>query len=465
MNWLSWIQDRSFVNGLMFPAPVPTYDSETLDGNLIYVPKRISDPMLKDRLLDTEVIPCTFFQQSNDVRLLTILLHGNASDIGACRETAQLVGIHLNSHVLCPEYPGYGIYPGAATEETLNTSFEAVYNWVISPNGLNWPTSQLIIIGRSIGSGPATHVCQQNIRIAPQKRKSLPWGEERISGCVVNTCTARNCQGELREPLITTDRMSTSALQCYLKAEDIDFPDMATRKQLVSIATYHNINVGIDFTEDPFILVKRAALLKMLENEKIPLPQGPTRKVELIKLARKHRLIPHEQDWGGPLNRPKAGLLVLLSGFVSIKHVVKSLVSDIASKLIFNRFDNFKKIKNVTCPVLIIHGKQDELIPVGHAKDMWKKCKRHRIKSKLVIHDGMTHNELLIRDHVALPIAKYLDQLDLNLYPVELKMPAYARTAPHLTVSIARRPQPDHSSDLDEVVELRAEEIKLNFES
>jgi len=262
------------------------------------------------------------------------------------------------------------------------------------------------------------------------------------------------------EPLITTDRMSTSALQCYLKAEDIDFPEKATRKKLISIATYHNINVGIDFTEDPFILVKRAALLKMLENENIPIPK-PIKKIELIKLARQHRLIPREQDWGGPLKRPKAAVLVLLSGFISIKHVVKSLVSDMASRLIFNRFDNFKKIKNVTCPVLIIHGKQDELVPVDHAKEMYKKCKRHRIKSKLVIHHAMTHNELLIRDHVARPIAKYIDQLDLDFYPVELKIPGYARAAPHLTVPITRRAQ----RDPEDVVELKEEEIKLNFEN
>jgi len=76
----------------MFPAPEPTYDEQSLSAHLIYVPKRLSDPMLKDRLLDTEVIPCTFYQnmhQKQDVKLLTILLHGNASDIGACKETAQ----------------------------------------------------------------------------------------------------------------------------------------------------------------------------------------------------------------------------------------------------------------------------------------------------------------------------------------------------------------------------------------
>merc|ERR1719403_166289 len=246
----------------MFPAPTPTYDAESLDADLIWIPKRLSDPMLKDRLLDTEVIPCTFFRQHGDVRLLTILLHGNASDIGACKETAQLLGIHLHSHVLSPEYPGYGIYPGEPTEESLNTSFEAVYNWVISPNGLNWPTNQLIIIGRSIGSGPATHVCQQNIRVAPQK------------------------QGPLNDRAIKTGRMSKSALQCYLKAEDIDFPEMATRKELVSLATYHNINVGVDFTEDPFILVKRAALLTMLEKEDIKIPAGTTSRIKLIELAR-----------------------------------------------------------------------------------------------------------------------------------------------------------------------------------
>jgi len=429
------------VNNLMFPAPTPTYDAESLDADLIWIPKRLSDPMLKDRLLDTEVIPCTFFRQHGDVRLLTILLHGNASDIGACKETAQLLGIHLHSHVLSPEYPGYGIYPGEPTEESLNTSFEAVYNWVISPNGLNWPTNQLIIIGRSIGSGPATHVCQQNIRIAPQK------------------------QGPLNDRAIKTGRMSKSALQCYLKAEDIDFPEMATRKELVSLATYHNINVGVDFTEDPFILVKRAALLTMLEKEDIKIPAGTTSRIKLIELARNNNLIPFQHDWGGPLDRPKAALLVLLSAFGSIKHVVQALVGDMASRMILNRFNNFKKIQNVTCPVLIIHGIRDQLIPVDHAKKLYKTCQNHHIKSKLVIHSDMTHNELSIREHVTLPIIKFINQLDLELLPVGLNLPDYVKRRPRTSDTISG-PE-DFGEELEagdyKSEELKAEDVKLEL--
>lgn len=441
----------------MFPAPEPTYDEQSLSAHLIYVPKRLSDPMLKDRLLDTEVIPCTFYQnmhQKQDVKLLTILLHGNASDIGACKETAQWMGVHLQSHVLCPEYPGYGIYPGEPTEETLNASFEAVYNWVINPNGLNWPTNQLIIIGRSIGSGPATHVCQQNIRITPQKRLGSAWGE-------------------CKERTIKTERMSTSALQCYLKAEDIDFPEQATRKELVSIATYHNINVGIDFTEDPFILVKRAALLTMLEKENIKIPTGTPSKLELIELARSNNLIPSKHDWGGPLDRPKAALLVLLSGFGSIRHVVKSLVGDVASKMILNRFNNIKKIKNVTCPVLIIHGRRDELIPVNHARQLYKQCRHHRIKSKLVVHPDMTHNELVIKEHLAVPIMRFIDQLGLDLSPIKLKLPAYVRKEPDHSDTIDRPEDFGESRRNEEEIpgtagaenidELTVEEIKLQL--
>lgn len=413
MNWLSWLQDKSFVNNLMFPAPEPTYDERSLSDHLIYVPKRLSDPMLKDRLLDTEVIPCTFFQRDRDVQLLTILLHGNASDLGACKESAEWMGKYLQSHMLCPEYPGYGIYPGEPTEESLNASFEAVYNWVINPNGLNWPTNQLIILGRSIGTGPATHVCQQNIRITPKKR------------------------GEGKVRTIKTERMSTSALQCYLKAEDIDFRDQASRKELVSLASYHNINVGVDFTEDPFILVKRAALLTMLEKENIKIPKGTPSKVKLIELARSNNLIPSKHDWGGPLDRPKAALLVLLSGFGSIRHVVKSIIGDLASKMILNRFNNMKKIINVTCPVLIIHGRRDELIPVNHAHQIYKQCRNHRIKSKLVIHNEMTHNELIIKEHLTRPILRFITQLGLVLNTIKLKIPDYVRR------------EPDHSDTID----------------
>ncbi len=37
----------------------------------------------------------------------------------------------------------------------------------------------------------------------------------------------------------------------------------------------------------------------------------------------------------------------------------------------FDKFENLKKIPNVKCPLLLIHGKKDELIPIWHGEKLF----------------------------------------------------------------------------------------------
>ena len=54
------------------------------------------------------------------------------------------------------EYPGYGIYRGKATPENLEEDSSYVYKFVTKI--LQIKPSDIIIFGRSIGSGPATYL-------------------------------------------------------------------------------------------------------------------------------------------------------------------------------------------------------------------------------------------------------------------------------------------------------------------
>ena len=62
--------------------------------------------------------------------------------------------------MIAMEYPGYGIYreydkSRDLTESILNDS-EFLYEYLVW--SLNIPQSRIILFGRSIGSGPATHL-------------------------------------------------------------------------------------------------------------------------------------------------------------------------------------------------------------------------------------------------------------------------------------------------------------------
>lgn len=69
----------------------------------------------------------------------------------------------LKINVLAVEYPGYGIYDepmlgavGASgpTEEKILRDAELVLNFALTQTSL----SNIIVLGRSLGSGPATHL-------------------------------------------------------------------------------------------------------------------------------------------------------------------------------------------------------------------------------------------------------------------------------------------------------------------
>ena len=58
---------------------------------------------------------------------------------------------------------------------------------------------------------------------------------------------------------------------------------------------------------------------------------------------------------------------MLLSAFTSIGSVVKNVAGRIAEALVKQRFDNLSKISSVDSPILIIHGRLDDLVPIDHA--------------------------------------------------------------------------------------------------
>ena len=64
--------------------------------------------------------------------------------------------------------------------------------------------------------------------------------------------------------------------------------------------------------------------------------------------------------------KPLAGLIIQ-SPFVSAFRVVTHI-----SLFPFDRFNNLAKIKQVKCPVLVIHGKKDKIIRFWHAKKLYQ---------------------------------------------------------------------------------------------
>ena len=84
--------------------------------------------------------------------------------------------------------------------------------------------------------------------------------------------------------------------------------------------------------------------------------------------------------------RLPVGGLVIESGFVSAFRVMTHV-----SLLPFDRFHNLRHLRRVRCPVLVIHGRDDEVIPWSHGQRLFDAA--NEPKTALWV-DGAHHNDL-----------------------------------------------------------------------
>lgn len=66
--------------------------------------------------------------------------------------------------------------------------------------------------------------------------------------------------------------------------------------------------------------------------------------------------------------------LILISAFTSLCDVVKEWSFDWVGNLVRERFRNLDKMKMVNCPKLMIHGRNDRLIPKEHSEKLHEAC-------------------------------------------------------------------------------------------
>jgi len=205
-------------NNFVFPIPPPSYTKNDFKDNIIYIPKK--DYSYKDKLkynikltskvatkdnkavnvksngklvyhnksssmiqkvpsvtftLDNkfeesknknfleknlEYIPCLFFSPENKSDMILLYFHSNYEDIGNSASLLKLICRYLSINVLAIEYPNYGIYSSknSANAEAILSDADAVFKFINEVQNIN--ESNIILMGRCIGSGPATYLAK-----------------------------------------------------------------------------------------------------------------------------------------------------------------------------------------------------------------------------------------------------------------------------------------------------------------
>lgn len=79
----------------------------------------------------------------------------------------------------------------------------------------------------------------------------------------------------------------------------------------------------------------------------------------------------------------------------------------------FDKFDNFKKIKNVKCPILIMHGKLDEVVPFHHGEQLFKQAPEPKLS--LWIDDAKHNNfQYVAGERYAKILKEFIELVDNN---------------------------------------------------
>jgi fermentation-respiration switch protein FrsA (DUF1100 family) len=101
--------------------------------------------------------------------------------------------------------------------------------------------------------------------------------------------------------------------------------------------------------------------------------------------------------------------LILISPFKSIRETASSILG-IFKYIIAERFKNIDIINKVTCPLLLIHGQKDNLIPFSHSIELSKKTSG---PYELILPEDMDHNEFNLYDDFLEPITNFLKRHNL----------------------------------------------------
>lgn len=101
-----------------------------------------------------------FIIKRKGAHLTVLFSHGNAEDIGIMYDRMKDMSKLLNVNIMAYDYTGYGYSTGSPSEEMCYRNIEAAYGYLRQT--LQIPASQIVLFGRSLGSGPSCYMAAKS---------------------------------------------------------------------------------------------------------------------------------------------------------------------------------------------------------------------------------------------------------------------------------------------------------------
>ncbi|MGI0490271.1 alpha/beta hydrolase [Alkalinema pantanalense CENA528] len=127
----------------MFPAPTPSYTDRP--------------DILKLTTSNQQQISALYLNHPT-AQYTLLYSHGNGEDLGSIRPHLTKLN-QLGLRIFAYDYRGYGTSQGQPSESATYDDIQTAYNYLTTH--LKTPPKKIILMGRSIGSGPSVHLATQ----------------------------------------------------------------------------------------------------------------------------------------------------------------------------------------------------------------------------------------------------------------------------------------------------------------
>ena len=116
--------------------------------------------------------------------------------------------------------------------------------------------------------------------------------------------------------------------------------------------------------------------------------------------------------------------IILQSPFTSILDFAKEKTGFLAYMFVSERWPTKENLLKVTCPMFLIHGDRDEVVPFSHSKQLRGGYKKYKACCDLHVQMGAYHNSFDLFGDVIDPMAAFLKRHSLVPWGAEGKLPA-----------------------------------------
>ncbi len=150
---------RSYV---VLPYVVLTLFAFFISDSMIFVPQQSSykdgPEVHKIEVDNGQCISAVYLSEPN-AEFTILYSHGNAEDIGHVRPILERFK-NMGFSVFAYDYRGYGTSDGRASARNSYEDIEAAYGYLVERLGVS--ANRIIVMGRSIGGGPAIELATKN---------------------------------------------------------------------------------------------------------------------------------------------------------------------------------------------------------------------------------------------------------------------------------------------------------------